>query len=84
MISVALRDKILKISIDVETEVELKSRAIDITSKEHSRLEAVNALMNLGYIRSEAEKLIREVLKTYEGMDITTEQLIKRSLELIS
>ena len=84
LISVALRDKILKISIDVETEVELKSRAIDITSKEHSRLEAVNALMNLGYIRSEAEKLIREVLKTYEGMDITTEQLIKRSLELIS
>jgi Holliday junction DNA helicase RuvA len=83
LISVALRDKILKISIDVETEEELKAKSIDISGNEQSRLEAVNALMNLGYPRSDAEKLIREVLKNYEGI-LTTEELIKKSLELIS
>ena len=84
LISVTLRDKILKLSIDIDTEEELKEKAIDISGKEQSRLEAVNALMNLGYLRSEAEKLIREVLKLYDGVDISTEQLIKKSLELIS
>ena len=83
LISVALRDKILKISIDVETEEELKARSIDISGNEQSRLEAVNALMNLGYPRGDAEKLIREVLKNYEGI-LSTEELIKKSLELIS
>jgi holliday junction DNA helicase RuvA len=83
LISVALRDKILKISIDVETEEELKAKSIDISGNEQSRLEAVNALMNLGYPRSDAEKLIREVLKNYDGI-LSTEDLIKKSLELIS
>jgi holliday junction DNA helicase RuvA len=84
LISIALRDKILKLSIDTETEEELKSKSIDISSREQSRLEAVTALMNLGYQRSEAEKLIREVLKLNESADLTTEEIIKKSLELIS
>ncbi len=84
LISIALRDKILKLSIDSETEEELKSKSIDITSREQSRLEAATALMNLGYQRSEAEKLIREVLKLNETIELTTEEIIKKSLELIS
>jgi len=84
LISVALRDKILKISLDTETEKELKADSADITLKEQARLEAANALMTLGYVRADAEKLIREVIKNYEGPDLTTEELIKKSLELIS
>jgi len=84
LISVALRDKILKISLDTETEKELKADSSDISLKEQARLEAANALMTLGYVRTDAEKLIREVIKNYEGPDLTTEELIKKSLELIS
>ncbi len=84
LISIALRDKILKLSIDSETEEELKSKSIDITSRDQSRLEAATALMNLGYQRNEAEKLIREVLKLNESIELTTEEIIKKSLELIS
>lgn len=84
LISIALRDKILKLSIDSETEEELKSKSIDITSRDQSRLEAATALMNLGYQRNEAEKLIREVLKLNESVELTTEEIIKKSLELIS
>ena len=84
LISIALRDKILKLSIDSETEEELKSKSIDITSRDQSRLEAATALMNLGYQRIEAEKLIREVLKLNESVELTTEEIIKKSLELIS
>jgi Holliday junction DNA helicase RuvA len=84
LISIALRDKILKLSIDSETEEELKLKSIDITSRDQSRLEAATALMNLGYQRIEAEKLIREVLKLNESVELTTEEIIKKSLELIS
>jgi Holliday junction DNA helicase RuvA len=84
MISIALRDKILKLTIDIDTEEELKSRSIDYTSKEQPRMESAAALMNLGYQRSEAEKLIREVLRQNEGINLTTEEIIKKALELIS
>ena len=40
--------------------------------------------MNLGYTRMEGEKIIREVLKQNPGKDFITEELIKKSLELVS
>jgi len=45
----------------------------------------LNALMNLGYQRSDAERIIREVLKQNDaGNTMTTEEIIRKSLEIIS
>ena len=44
------------------------------------RSEALVALMSLGYTRSSAEKALRMVLNESPETDLTTEQLIKRSL----
>ena len=40
--------------------------------------------MTLGYTRAEGERLIREVLKNVTTTELTTEELIKKSLELTS
>lgn len=82
MISLALKDKIFKISDDVLPD--RNTRIEDLTGKEQSRLEALNALMNLGYQRSDAEKIIREVLKENQETNLTTEEIIKKSLNYIS
>jgi Holliday junction DNA helicase RuvA len=83
LISVALKDKIYKISqgADTDTQAGLASAG---GSAEQSRLEALTALMNLGYQRSEAEKIIREILKANPQEILTTEELIKKSLNYIS
>jgi holliday junction DNA helicase RuvA len=84
LISMTLKDKIFRIDRDMSDK--FKEAAGSGTS-ETARLEALTALMNLGYVRSEAEKIIREVLKslqTDEQRSITTEEIIRRSLNYIS
>ena len=83
LISVALKDKIYKISSGTVTE-QHAGFAASGGSAEQSRLEALTALMTLGYQRSEAEKIIREILKTNPQENLTTEELIKKSLNYIS
>jgi Holliday junction resolvasome RuvABC DNA-binding subunit len=40
--------------------------------------------MNLGYQRNEGEKIIREVIKQNGSQKLTTEEIIRKSLEYIS
>ncbi|MFA7362192.1 MAG: Holliday junction branch migration protein RuvA [Candidatus Kapaibacterium sp.] len=82
MISLALKDKIFKITN--EALPDLSTRLEDMSAKEQSRFDALNALMNLGYQRSDAEKIIREVLKNNQDTNLTTEEIIKQSLNYIS
>jgi len=81
IISTTLKDKILKFHSEYSEGLETDT---EYSANEKSRLEALTALMNLGYSRVEGEKLIREVLKNFEGENPGTEQLIKKSLELTS
>lgn len=80
LISMNLKDKIFKLKSDDYESISQTG----LSQKEQSRLEALNALMSLGYQRSEAEKIIREVLKQNNGMEFSTEELIKKALEVIS
>jgi Holliday junction DNA helicase RuvA len=82
MISLALRDKIFKISDDNIPDSSMKME--NLTSNEQSRFDALNALLNLGYQRNDAEKIIREVLKENANVTLTTEDIIKKSLNYIS
>lgn len=79
MISMSLKDKIYKIDREIDSRFEIAEE-----SGEHARVEALNALMNLGYQRSEAEKIIREVLKQVTDTKMSTEDLIRKSLEYIT
>jgi Holliday junction DNA helicase RuvA len=83
MISMSLKDKIFKLSSD-DFALSPDNIPASYSTDEQSRLEALNALMTLGYARSEAEKLIREVIKLNPEEKLNTENLIKKSLELIS
>jgi len=82
MISLALKDKIFKISD--EALPDLRTKMENLTSNEQSRFDALNALLNLGYQRNDAEKIIREVLKENQDIALTTEDIIKKSLNYIS
>jgi holliday junction DNA helicase RuvA len=82
MISLALKDKIFKISDD--SLPDLNTRIENLTGNEQSRFDALNALLNLGYQRNDAEKIIREVLKENQDVTLTTEDIIKKSLNYIS
>ena len=84
LISIALRDKIFKLSGDISDSRFYSGFDKDEFAKEQSRLDALNALMNLGYPRNEAEKIIREVLKNSPNQELTTADLIKKSLEFIA
>lgn len=81
LISIALKDKVFKIS--VQDEGGLQKVVTASGKEEQSRLEALNAMMNLGYSRAEAEKLIREVLKQNPGIAPDTEEIIRKAFELI-
>jgi len=81
MISMTLKDKIYKIDKGLDLK---QVGSIAANSGEAVRLEALNALMNLGYLRIEAEKIIRDVLKQNESIQFTTEEIIRKSLEYIS
>jgi Holliday junction DNA helicase RuvA len=80
LISMTLKDKIFKLSAGIDEEGEAAPR---LSGKEQARLDALNALMNLGYMRNEAERIIREVLKSNEGAELSTEEIIKKSLGFI-
>lgn len=82
LISMTLKDKVYKIDIDADHN---KSPLTSSGTDDYARLEALNALMNLGYLRNEGEKIIREVLKQYEPESkLTTEDIIRKCLEYIS
>jgi Holliday junction DNA helicase RuvA len=81
LISMTLKDKIFKLDRDYFIKEEDTAQG---TSTEFTRYEALNALMNLGYQRSEAEKIIREVLKQDDSSKLSTEEFIRKSLEYIS
>ena len=82
LISMTLKDKVYKIDSDTDHK---KSRLASGGTDEYARLEALNALMNLGYLRNEGEKIIREVLKENEPeTKLTTEDIIRKCLEYIS
>ncbi|MBK8554217.1 MAG: hypothetical protein IPL53_25490 [Ignavibacteria bacterium] len=76
-----LKDKVYK--IDRES-FESEEKSVTGGSPEFTRFEALNALMNLGYQRNEGEKIIREVLKLNDTLKLTTEEIIRKSLEYIS
>lgn len=78
MISVALKDKVFKLSGEFDGEKIIPGK--DVFGKEQSRLDTLNALMTLGYSRAEGERIIREVLKANPGVEFTTEELIKKAL----
>lgn len=80
LISMNLKDKIFKLKADDYDSISQSG----LNQKDQSRLEALNALMNLGYQRSEAERIIREAIKQSNGADFSTEELIKKALEVIS
>ena len=63
LISMTLKDKIFKLDSDYFINEEVSAQG---SAPEFTRYEALNALMNLGYQRNEAEKIIREVLKQKE------------------
>lgn len=79
MISIALKDKVFKLAEGMEND-RAALEGTDVFAKEQSRLDALNALMNLGYSRAEGERIIREVLKADTGTEFTTEELIKKAL----
>ncbi|HRE39917.1 MAG TPA: Holliday junction branch migration protein RuvA [Ignavibacteria bacterium] len=78
LISMSLKDKVFKLNISEGT----LSSENKLSGSEQIRNEALTALLNLGYQRSEAEKSIREVLKLKEGTNLNTEELIKKALSL--
>lgn len=82
LVTMTLKDKIFKLE-HMETEPVIVGGAV-ITEKENSRYEALSALLNLGYNRNDAEKIIREVLKESSNINLTTEELIRKSLEYIT
>ncbi|MBK6774143.1 MAG: Holliday junction branch migration protein RuvA [Ignavibacteria bacterium] len=53
LISMTLKDKVYKIDIDADFK---KSRQASAGNNDYARLEALNALMNLGYMRNDGEK----------------------------
>ena len=81
LISMTLKDKIFKLDSDYFIKEENSAQG---SAPEFTRYEALNALMNLGYQRNEAEKIIREVLKQEGSSKLSTEEFIRKSLEYIS
>lgn len=82
LVTMTLKDKIFKLEHMEETEPMTTGGVT--TEKENSRYEALSALLNLGYNRNDAEKIIREVLKESSNINLTTEELIRKSLEYIT
>lgn len=82
LVTMSLKDKIFKLE-HMEAAPALKGGAAS-TEKENSRYEALTALLNLGYSRNDAEKIIREVLKEAQNQNLNTEEIIRKSLEYIT
>jgi Holliday junction DNA helicase RuvA len=81
LVTMTLRDKIFKLE---HLESSPMQGVTAGEAKENSRFEALSALLNLGYNRNDAEKIIREVLKESQNTNLNTEELIRKSLEYIT
>lgn len=71
-----LKDKILKTSADP---LNIKSGI----SKNQAREEALSALITLGFVRSQAEKAINQIVRDEPG-DLATETLVRLALRMLS
>ena len=78
LITMTLKDKIFKIATDSGGEI-TQSEPMD-----KNVLDAVNALVSLGYSRNEADKIIKEVTKSGDTAELSTEEIIRRSLQYSS
>jgi len=81
LIAMTLKDKIFKITTDGE---QASGGQQGFISKDRNVAEAANALMNLGYTKNEAEKIINEVTRTGDVTELSTEEIIRRSLQYTS
>jgi len=83
LISMSLKDKIFKIEAGFEL---VENTSMPLSGGDNTRYEALTALLNLGYNRTDAEKIIREVLKESSDINtkLNTEELIRKSLEYIT
>jgi Holliday junction DNA helicase RuvA len=81
LITMTLKDKIFKITTEGDM-VSGDSQVYD--SRDRNVLEAVNALMNLGYSKNEADRIINEVTKSGDVSGLSTEEIIRRSLQYSS
>jgi Holliday junction DNA helicase RuvA len=81
LITMTLKDKIFKITTEGDM-VSGDSPVYD--SRDKNVLEAVNALMNLGYSKNEADRIINEVTKSGDVSGLSTEEIIRRSLQYSS
>ena len=81
LIAMTLKDKIFKITTDGE---QANGGQQGFISKDRNVAEAANALMNLGYTKNEAEKIINEVTRTGDVTELSTEEIIRRSLQYTS
>ena len=78
---VDLREKMTQLALDHIDERHPKPEAVEMSTEDGVRSEALSGLMNLGYQRSAAEKAVDAALA--EGGDITVESILKRSLRKI-
>lgn len=81
LIAMTLKDKIFKITTDGE---QASGEHPGFISKDRNVTDAANALMNLGYTKNEAEKIINEVTRTGDVTELSTEEIIRRSLQYTS
>ena len=80
---VDLRDKMIQLSqAQVAEQIGTKPEAMNVSSEDFVRGDALSALLNLGYQRSAAEKAIDAALN--EGGDITVESILRRSLKKLA
>lgn len=80
LIAMTLKDKIFKISSGLESEN--ITHSIDTRDKNVS--EALGALLSLGYSKNEAERIVSEVTKDGETSSLSTEEIIRKSLQYSS
>jgi Holliday junction DNA helicase RuvA len=81
LIAMTLKDKIFKITTEGDM---VSGDTTGFISKDRNVADAANALMNLGYSRNEAEKIINEVTKNGAVSELSTEEIIRRSLQYTS
>lgn len=81
LIAMTLKDKIFKIAAEGDT---VSGEQTGFISKDRNVNEAANALINLGYSKNEAEKIITEVTKSGDISELSTEEIIRRSLQFTS
>jgi Holliday junction DNA helicase RuvA len=80
---VDLRDKMIQLSqSQVAEQAGARPEAVNLSSEDTIRADALSALVNLGYQRSAAEKAIDAALG--EGGDVTVESILRRSLKKLA